>query len=203
MRGASARRPCRSTGIATRAATAATCASATARTAGPDSPPVPAAEPRLGRAGRAEAIPASAPRRAAARARRERHRAQRVDQRDGVRAALLGRLRARGDVGGVGRQLDDQRLCGARAHARARPARAGAGRRRCPVPSRTFGHDTFSSIAAISARASHASTSSQNSSALEPITFVISGTGSRSRAARGRVLGEIAARDPCSAARSS
>ena len=49
----------------------------------------------------------------------------------------------------------------------------------------TFGHDTFSSIAAISCRASQASTSSAISAAVEPITFVISGTGSGARA-RGR-----------------
>ena len=36
--------------------------------------------------------------------------AQRVDQRDGVGAGLLGGLRDGGDVGGVRRQLDDQRL---------------------------------------------------------------------------------------------
>ena len=42
-------------------------------------------------------------------------RAQRVDQRDGVRALRLGGLGDRGDVGGVRRQLHDQRLGGPRA----------------------------------------------------------------------------------------
>ena len=93
--------PMPTTGIATRAATAATCASATARIAGPDSPPVP--PPSHG------AALAGAPG-------RERHRAQRVDQRDGVGAARLGGPRAGGHVGGVGRELDDQRLARARAH---------------------------------------------------------------------------------------
>ena len=57
-----------------------------------------------------------------------------------------------GDVGGVRRELDDQRLARARATRADDLLRAGAGRRRCPGPVLTFGQDTLSSIAAISAR---------------------------------------------------
>ena len=57
-------------------------------------------------------------------------------------------------------------------------------------PVATFGHETFSSTAAISARSSQAAASSASSSPLEPITFVISGTGSS--ASCGQVLLEVA-----------
>src|SRR5271154_2228117 len=46
-------------------------------------------------------------------ARRQRRRTQRVDQRDGIRASVLGRLRTGGDVGCIRGQLYDQRLSGA------------------------------------------------------------------------------------------
>ena len=132
--------PMPTTGIATRAATAATWASATARIAGPDSPPVP--PPSHGVA------PALA-----ARARRERHRAQRVDQRDGVGAALLrppARRPATSAVFGVSLTISGLRVLAAhRAHDLLAAARD---RRRCRGPVCTFGQDTFSSIAAISAR---------------------------------------------------
>ena len=62
-------------------------------------------------------------------------------------------------------------------HARRRRARARAGSAPMSRPVSTFGQETFSSIAAISARSSQAPTSSASSSAVEPITFVISGTG--------------------------
>ncbi len=51
-------------------------------------------------------------------------------------------------------------------------------------PVATFGQDTFSSIALTCARSSSAPTSSPISSAVDPMTFVISGTGSRARAGR-------------------
>ena len=99
------------------------------------------------------------------RVRRERQRPQRVDQRHRVRAARLRRRRAGGDVRRVRRQLDDQRLRRSRAHRRARPASSWPGSAPMSSPVVTFGQDTFSSIAAISARASHASTSSRDLSA--------------------------------------
>ena len=75
-----------------RRATERTCPSATGRTAGPERPPCPlpsAGSPRGGV---------------------DRAPLQRVDQRDRVRPAPLGAERDRGRVGGVGRQLHDQRL---------------------------------------------------------------------------------------------
>ncbi len=107
----------------------------------------------------------------------ERHGAQRVDQRDGVRSAFLCGQGAQRHVGGVGCELDDQRLGGALAHGCDDGLELRRGRRRCPGRCLTLGQDTFSSMAAISARASHACTSWLSSSALEPITLVISGTG--------------------------
>ena len=70
------------------------------------------------------------------------------------------RLRAgarRRDVGGVRRQLDDQRLapCAGAPPRTTRSSSAGSAPMSRPVC--TFGQETFSSIAAISARASHAS----------------------------------------------
>ena len=120
-----------------------------ARTAGPDSPPVPPA--------RASGV--AALRRGAPRARRERHRAQRVDQRDRVRAAVLGRPRAqrpRRRVLGVSLTISGLRVRGRTV--RDDVLQLARDRRRCRGPSATFGQDTLSSTAAISSRASQAST---------------------------------------------
>src|SRR4051794_36701814 len=59
-------------------------------------------------------------------ARRQRHRAQRVDERDGVRAGLLGRLGDGSDIGGIGGQLHHWGLSRGRADpAHRRPPRSG------------------------------------------------------------------------------
>ena len=119
-----------------------------------------------------------------ARARRERHRPQRVDQRHRVRPALLRGARARRHIGGVRGQLHDQRLARARAH---RPhdhlqlTRVGA-----DVEARLHVRTaTRSARSRRSPRARRTPARAQRSPPRsEPITFVISGTGSRASAGR-------------------
>ena len=99
----------------------APAASATGRTAGPESPPRPAPSQGRSVAGSMAA------------------RLQRVDQRDGVGAALLGGDRDRGRVGDVRRQLDDQRLGGQRAQRLAAAPRSRPAPRRRSGPSGRWG----------------------------------------------------------------
>ena len=153
------------TGIATLAATSETCASAIGRIAGPDRPPFP---------------PPSHGSRAS---RRERPRSQRVDQRHRVRPTRLRAGGARRDVGGVGRELDDQRLGGTRAQHRQQGlelARIG--------PDVQAGRDVGAGHIELDRR--HGILRPDrldklaNSSSVEPITFVISGTPSCASAGR-------------------
>ena len=69
-----------------------------------------------------------------------------------------------------------------RTRATTRSSSAGTAPMSRPVA--TLGHDTFSSIAAISARSSQAAASSASSSAVEPMTLVINGTGSSASCGR-------------------
>ena len=118
-----------------------TCASAIARIAGPESPPL--SPPSQGSplrgssATRASVLisDSASPRRPAA-------------------------ARHRRDVGGVGRELHDQRLGGQRA-ARASSASSSRGSAPMSSPVSTFGHETFSSSAATAGCAPSASTSSR------------------------------------------
>ena len=128
-------------GSAPRAATAATWASATARIAGPGQPAGAAAQPR--------------PRARCARpARRERHRAQRVDQRHRVGAARPAAACAQAATSAVfGVSFTISGLCVCAAHGAHDLLAAARGSAPMSRPVLTFGQDTFSSIAAISARA--------------------------------------------------
>jgi hypothetical protein len=69
----------------------------------------------------------------------------------GVGPGRLGGGRGGRDVGGVRRELDDQRLAGERPHA-ATTAPSSRGSAPMSRPVFTFGQETFSSIASISAR---------------------------------------------------
>ena len=87
---------------------------------------------------------------------RERHRAQRVDQRDGVGAAGLAASAHAATSAALGVSLTISGLRVARAHGAHDAARAGAGSAPMSRPVSTFGQETFSSIAAISRAASQA-----------------------------------------------
>ena len=111
------------------------------------------------------------------------------------------RARAGGDVGGVRRQLDDQRLA-RRADAR-REDGSRAGRVGADVEA---GRDVRARDVELDRRDLGARLAAcdelATSAAVEPMTFVISGTGS-ARSERRQLLGEVARRGPCSAGRSS
>ena len=71
-----------------------------------------------------------------------------------VGAGALGFARDRRDVGDVRRELDDERLVGRRARRAHDARRSDSGSHANVSPSlATFGHEMFSSIAAISSRA--------------------------------------------------
>ena len=89
--------PIPTSGNSVAAATSAVRASATGRTAGPERPPLSGTQPWLSRD------------------RVDSHRAQRVDQGERIRPAILRGPRDRPDLRDVGRQLHDQRLRGQRA----------------------------------------------------------------------------------------
>ena len=152
------------TGTLTRAATADTCASAIARTAGPERPPVP--PPSQAAPGRSAAERASAIARSVLMS----------DTASAPPACAAAAQLATSAVFGVSFTISGLRVRGRR-WARTRSSWAGSAPMSRPV--RTLGQDTLSSIAAISSRAWQASTSRANSSAVEPITLVISGTGQR------------------------
>ena len=136
------------------------------------------------RADRGARDPAGAPpSHGSPRLRVERHALERVDERDGVGAALLGGGGHRGGVRGVRRQLHDQRLRAERAHALDRRA-VSAGSAPITRPVSTFGQDTFSSSIATSSRSPTAATSGASSSRLKPITETTSGTGSSASSGR-------------------
>ena len=160
----SARRPSRPPGCCTRSATAATWASATGLIAGPGEPAGAPAEPRLARRRRGAGASAIA-------------RSVLISETASAPASSAACAHS-ADVGGVGRELDDQRLArctvATAAHDR---LELRAGRRRCRGRSATLGQDTFSSIAAIScALRRRPRPARASSAALEPITLVISGT---------------------------
>ena len=73
-------------------------------------------------------------------------------------------------------------LVAGRTRATTRSSSAGTAPMSRPVA--TLGHETFSSTAAISERSSQAAVSSASSSPVEPMTFVISGTGSSASCGR-------------------